>query len=70
VEPAHADGLGRWAWWIAIGRSSGELFLDDGRYVVDTNEDVPGLDICDGRRGSELSLGRNRGVKIAGCALA
>ena len=56
MRPAHADGLGRWAWWIAIGRSSGELFLDDGLYVVDTNEDVLGLDICDGRRGSELSL--------------
>jgi len=64
----YADELGRWLWWSTIGRSSGELVLDDGFYVVDTYEYVLGLEIYDGRRGAELSLGRNGGVEVGGCA--
>ena len=64
----HADELCRWLWWSTIGRSSGKLVLDDGFYVVDTNEYILWLEICDGRRGSELSLGRNEGVEVGGCA--
>jgi hypothetical protein len=64
----YADELGRWLRWSTIGRSSGELILDDGFYVVDTYEHVLGLEIYDGRRGAELSLGRNGGVEVGGCA--
>jgi hypothetical protein len=64
----YADELGRWLLWSTIGRSSGELILDDSFYVVDTYEHVLGLEIYDRRRGAELSLGRNEGVEVGVCA--
>ena len=49
AEWGYADERGIWSWQSAIGSGSRKLFLDYGFYVVDTYEDVLGLDICDGR---------------------
>jgi hypothetical protein len=63
-----ADEFCRGLWWSAIGRSGGELILDNGLYIVDAYEDILRFEIYGGRGGVELSVRRNGGVEVGGSA--